>query len=169
MSQFETLAAQRIPTRGYLFHTNQQVLVMPESKVNLLSSEQIFRDGLATSAMCNGKVFTFLDNDHNHVLRAQSNGKGAYMCTAEDLVAAFGDHTPTRVHTHWVDAPSNLDVSLEVRAFLMDDDDDDPWNTPVENEDVFLTAQQQDRAKEARDLHNTKQCFVLVTKHYAQP
>ena len=60
------------------------------------------------------------------------------MFTAEDLVAAFGDHTPTRVHIHQVDAPSNLDASLEVRAFLMDDDDYDPWNTPGENEDVFL-------------------------------
>ena len=39
--------------RGYLCHTNQQVLVMPDSKVNLHSSEQIFNDGLTTAAMCN--------------------------------------------------------------------------------------------------------------------
>ena len=137
--------------RGYLCYTNQQVLVMPDSKVNLLSSEQIFKDGLATTAMCNEKVFTFLDDNHNHILRAHSNGKGAYICSAEDLVAAFGNHQPIRVHSHWADAPRNLNSSLEVRAFMVEDEE--PWTTPTE--EVFLTAQQQDRAKEARELHHT--------------
>ena len=33
----------RIKFRRYLFNTNQQVLVMPQSKVNLLSTEKIFK------------------------------------------------------------------------------------------------------------------------------
>ena len=32
-------------------------------------------------------------------------------------------------------------------------EDEEPWTTPTE--EVFLTAQQQDRAKEARELHHT--------------
>ena len=80
--------------RGYLCYTNQQVLVMPDSKVNLPSLEQIFKDGLAATAMCNQKVLTFLDDNHNHIVRAHSNGKGAVHAAAEDLLAAFGNHEP---------------------------------------------------------------------------
>jgi len=83
--------------RGYLCCTNQQV---PDSKVNLLSSEYFFKYGLATTAMCNEKDFAFLDNNQNHILRAHSNGKGAYIGSAEDLVAAFGNHELIGVYSH---------------------------------------------------------------------
>jgi len=41
--------------------------------------------------MINGQVLTRMDESHNHILRAISNGKGAYVCSALDLVEAFGD------------------------------------------------------------------------------
>jgi hypothetical protein len=141
--------------RGYLFHTNQHVLVMPESKVNLISTEQNFKDGLATYGMINGQVLTLMDESHNHILRAISNGKGAYVCSALDLVEAFGDHKPSRTESHWADAPINLSSSPEVTAFLMDDEDEEPLVMPNQpEEEIFLSAQQKERAKEARELHN---------------
>jgi hypothetical protein len=106
--------------------------------------------------MINGQVLTLMDDSHNHILRALSNGRGAYICTAKDLVEAFGDHSPTRTELHWADAPVNLSHSThEVTAFLMDEDDDNPWSMPaVPEEEIFLSAQQKERAKEARELHN---------------
>ena len=64
-------------------------------------------------------MFTFLDDNHNQVLSAHSNCKGAYICSAEDLVAAFGNREPIRVLFYWADAPQNLNSSLELRSFMM--------------------------------------------------
>ena len=125
---------------------------MLESKVNLISTEQIFKDGLASCGMINAQVLTLMDESHNHSLRAISNGKGAYVCSALDLVEAFGDHKPSRTESHWADAPINLSSSPEVTFF--------PyewrwWRTVGHAKstwrgNILLSS----RAKEARELHN---------------
>jgi hypothetical protein len=43
--------AHQTTCKGYLLDTNQQVLVMPHAKVNLLSTEQMFKDNTITCAM----------------------------------------------------------------------------------------------------------------------
>jgi len=84
-----------------------------------------------------------MDKNHNHLLRAISNGNGAYVCSALDLVDAFGDHKLSRAEAHWADAPINLNSSREVTAFLMDDEDEEPLVMPTHpEEEIFLSAQQ---------------------------
>ena len=79
-----------------------------------------------------------------------------------DLVEAFGDHKPSRTESHWADAPINLNSSPEVTAFLMDDEDEEPLVMPNQpEEEIFLSAQQKEREKEAREHHkqHRKPCY----------
>jgi len=102
--------------------------------------------------MIKGLVLTLMDENHNHILRAISNGKGAYVCSALDLAEAFGDNKLSRTESHWADARINLKSSPEVTAFLIDDE---PLVMPTQpEEEIFLSDQQKKRVKEVRELHN---------------
>jgi hypothetical protein len=81
-------------SRGYLFNTNQSVLVMPNSKVNLLSTEQMLKDKSVSFVMSNSQCLIMLDDRFQPVLKAVNKGNGAYVCTAEDLRSAFGSTRP---------------------------------------------------------------------------
>ena len=82
--------------RGYPFNTNQQVLVMPHSKKNLLSTEQMFKDKLVSCSMVNGNALIFMNKHFQQVLKAVNRGNGAYICTSDDLRKAFNNQPSPR-------------------------------------------------------------------------
>ena len=57
-------------------------------------------------------MLTLMDENHNHILRAISNGKGAYVCSALDLVNAFGDHKPQEQN---LIGPMHPSISIPVK------------------------------------------------------
>ena len=125
---------------------------MPESKVNLISTEQNFQNGLATCGMINRQVLTLMDENHNHILRAISNGKGAYVCSALNLVEAFEDHKPSRIESHWADSLIN---QLQSRSHSFPNgwrrtvgDANSTWRRNI------LVSSTKGKRKEARELYN---------------
>jgi hypothetical protein len=76
---------------GKLLNTRQKVLVMNNAKVNLISTEQIFKEKKATCAIINEHNFVFLNDKLQPILNAMNPGDGSYVCTSKDLVKAFGD------------------------------------------------------------------------------
>jgi hypothetical protein len=76
--------------RGTLLSTSQKVLVMPNSKVNLLSTEQIFQSKMASFAVLTKSNFILFDEKSRPVLNAYNPGDGSYICTSKDLTKAFG-------------------------------------------------------------------------------
>ena len=81
--------------------------------------------------MINGQVLTLMDESHNHILHAISNGKGAYVFSALALVEGFGENKPSRTEAQC----TNLKSSPEVTAFLMDDEDEEPLVMPTQPEE----------------------------------
>jgi hypothetical protein len=106
--------------RGYLFNTNQHVLVMPHSKVNLLSTEQMFKDKLVSCAMVNGNALIFMNKHFQQVLKAVNRGNEAYVCTSDDLRKAFNNQPRPRSQINWTQPisiyhPNINETTVEVK------------------------------------------------------
>jgi hypothetical protein len=144
--------------RGYLFNTRQHVLVMPDSKVNLLSTEQMFKDGAVSCAIATGDALIFMNKKFQTVLKAVNKGNGAYVCTADDLRKAFSIYhqRPTLVHiaqptvTIYHPCPAIAALSLE-----WGHKKHTQWIMPALSDPDDLSQQQRQRAVEARELHVT--------------
>lgn len=81
--------ARRPGLQGNLLATSQRVLYMPESEVNLLGTDQLFKDGMIHCALMTATSFSFFDANLRPILTATNKGDGAFTCSKQDLVAAF--------------------------------------------------------------------------------
>jgi hypothetical protein len=62
---------------------------MPESKVNLISLEQIMKENPKYTCSFTDKDMVIMTGRLSVVLRAVNRGDGGYSCKAEDLIKAF--------------------------------------------------------------------------------
>ena len=126
---------------------------MPHSKVNLLSTEQMFKDKLVSCAMVNGNALIFMNKHFQQVLKAVNRGNGAYVCTSDDLRKAFNNQPSHRSQINWTQPitiyhPNINETTVEVKPGQF-------WVMPSIVDDESLSTHQAERAKEARELHNS--------------
>jgi hypothetical protein len=102
---------------GQLLNTGQKVLVMDNAKVNLISTQQIFKDKRASCAIINEHNFVFLDETLRPILSATNPGDGSYVCTSTALVQDFGDTSKT-TNARFLSTNKN---NLDTRAYTLND------------------------------------------------
>ena len=86
---------------GTLIGTKQKVFVMDQAKVNLISTEQIFKNKQASFALINEHNLLLFNDQVRPIPRATNPGDGSYICTSKDLVKACSDtwtRSPVLLH-----------------------------------------------------------------------
>ena len=78
---------------GTLIGTKKKVLVLDQTKIKLISTEQIFKNKEASFAFMHEHNLVLFNDQVRLILRATNRGDGSYVCISKDLVKAFGDTT----------------------------------------------------------------------------
>ena len=124
---------------------------MPQAKVNLLSTEQMFKDKTISCAMINGNSLVLMDHQFHSILTATNRGNGAYVCTVEDLRQAFVKSKLQQSLVNWTEPSITIyypNSPVKTTMAEISNGDENYWAMPAIFEGESLSTKQQERTKE---------------------